>query len=331
MKKSLYIFSNGEIKRKQNTIYFESNDGNKRFIPVENIGEIYIFGEVSLNKKLLDFLSQNQIILHFYNYYGFYSGSYYPREHYNSGIILLKQVEHYINTEKRIVLARAFVSGAIVNMTKVLQYYKNRGCDLGEEISRIEGFSGTVLSTNSIDELMALEGNVRDIYYRAFNKIIDDEDFHFERRERRPPGSRINALISFGNSMLYTYCLSEIYKTHLDPRIGFLHASNFRRFSLNLDVAEVFKPVIVDRVVFSLVNKKMLGKEHFIEEMRGLYLNDKGKRIFVQEMDHKLKTTIKHPKLMRSVSYRTLIKMECHKIEKHLLEEENYEPFVARW
>jgi len=96
MKKTVYIFSNGELKRKQNTLYFETEDNKKKYLPVENTGEIQIFGEITINKKLLDFLSQNEIIVHFFNYYGYYSGSFYPREHYNSGEIILKQAEHYL-------------------------------------------------------------------------------------------------------------------------------------------------------------------------------------------------------------------------------------------
>ncbi len=331
MKKTIYIFSNGELKRKQNTLYFESSDGGKKYIPVENTGEILVFGEVTINKKLIDFLSQHEIVLHFYNYYGFYSGTYYPREHYNAGIILLKQVQHYLDNDKRSILARGFVKGAFENIQKVLQYYKNRGSDLEDEIQRISEFEDLLENASSIEELMAFEGNVRDIYYRSFNKIINNEDFYFTGRRRRPPGSRMDALISFGNSLLYTFCLSEIYKTHLDPRIGFLHASNFRRFSLNLDIAEVFKPIVVDRLIFSLVNKGILKKEHFIDEMGGLYLDEKGRKIFVKEIDEKLKSTLKHRKLGRHVSYRTLIKMELHKVEKHLIGEEMYAPFVAWW
>jgi len=93
MKGSIFVFSNGELKRKQNTIYFEGDKGIKKFIPVENTAELHLFGEVTINKKVLEFLSQNEIILHFYNYYGYYVGTYYPREHYNSGFMILKQAE----------------------------------------------------------------------------------------------------------------------------------------------------------------------------------------------------------------------------------------------
>jgi len=331
MKKSIYIFSDGELKRKQDTLFFELTSGEKKYIPVENTEEIHIFGEVSINKKLLDFVSQKGIILHFYNYYGFYEGSFYPREHYNSGMLILKQAEFYNDIEKRIFIARKFVEGAFLNMIKVLEYYNLRGENLEEEITKIKNLGENLEKYSSIEEIMALEGNAKDIYYRSFNKIIKNENFHFEKREKRPPRNRINALISYGNSLLYTYTLSEIYKTHLDPRIGFLHTTNFRRFSLNLDVAEIFKPIIVDRAIFKLVNKEMIKEDNFLEEMGGIYLNDTGRKIFVEEMDNRMKTTIKHKKLGRNVSYRSLIRLELYKIEKHLLGDEIYVPFVIWW
>jgi len=331
MKRAIYITSDGELKRKQNTIYFENSKGEKKYLPVENTNEIHIFGEVTINKKLLDFLSQKGILLHFYNYYGFYEGTFYPREHLNSGALILKQAEFYNDLQRRLNLARKFVKGAFLNMIRVLEYYNSRESDLNEEIKRLEDLEKSLENFTQIDELMAIEGNAKDIYYRSFNKIIKNENFYYGGRERRPPRNMINALISFGNSLIYTYILSEIYKTHLDPRIGFLHATNFRRFSLNLDVAEIFKPIIVDRLIFKLVNKEMIKENHFMEELGGIYLNEKGRRIFIEEMDNKMRTTIKHRKLGRHVSYRSLIRLELYKIEKHLIGDEEYEPFVIWW
>ena len=130
---------------------------------------------------------------------------------------------------------------------------------------------------------------------------------------------------------MYTTCLSEIYKTHLDPRIGFLHATNFRKFTLNLDVAEVFKPIIVDRVIFTLLGRNIIKDEDFEKTTGGLLMKEKAKKDFVQEFENKLRTTIKHRKLGRNVSYRSLIRMELYKLQKHLMSEENYQAFVARW
>ena len=258
-------------------------------------------------------------------------GTFYPREHLNSGYMILRQAEHYQDHEKRIALAREFVRGAYRNIRQVLKYYHNRGRELSDLISSIENEAQQIDNCCDISQLMAVEGHMRDRYYYAFDMIINNQDFLFQERTRRPPKNNLNVLISFGNSILYTMVLSEIYKTHLDPRIGFLHATNFRRFTLNLDVAEIFKPIIVDRLIFSLLDKKMITKNDFESQAGGLLLKEKGKRTFIEELDKKLETTIKPKNLGRSVSYRRLLRLELYKLEKHLMGEKNYEPFVTTW
>lgn len=240
MSESIYTFSHGTLKRKENTLFFETHDGSQRYLPVEQVRDIHFFGEVTLNKELLEFLSQKSVLLHFYNHYGYYVGSFYPREHYNSGCLILKQAEHYLQEEKRIFLARQFVQGAMQNIKKVLEYYSRRNVPLSTAITQIDGFLQNLPRQDTIEALMALEGNMWEVYYQSFGAILENEDFQMEKRTKRPPQNRLNALISFGNSLLYTAILSEIYQTHLDPRIGFLHATNFRRFSLNLDLPQVF-------------------------------------------------------------------------------------------
>jgi CRISPR-associated protein Cas1 len=302
----------------------------KKYIPVSSVASIFVFGEITFNKRFLEFLSSNEIILHFFNYYGFYVGSFYPRTHYNSGYMTLKQSEHYLDSNKRVLLAKKFVLGGLENMIKALKYYDNRGIDLSDSIDTINKNLSKVSSINSIEELMAIEGISREEYYNAFNKIIKNDAFTYEKRERRPPTTPLNTLISFGNSLLYVTILGEIYKTHLDPRIGYLHTTNYRKFTLNLDVSEVFKPIIVDRIIFTIVNKQMIDLSCFTEELGGLYLNEKGRTIFVQEYDKRLTQVISFKKGKRC-SYQRLIRLELYKIEKHLMGEKEYEPFISQW
>ncbi|WP_227761724.1 type I-B CRISPR-associated endonuclease Cas1b [Zhaonella formicivorans] len=330
MKKVIYIFSDGELKRQDNTLKFHCEETN-RFLPVEDISDIFVFGEVSFNKKLLELLSQKEILLHYFNYHGYYMGTFYPREHLNSGYMILKQAEFYQDKLKRLELAKAIITGALKNIRQVLKYYDNRGKELKSFLERIEEYEAQIDSCREITELMAVEGNARECYYQAFDIIIDNKDFVFEQRSRRPPKNHLNSLLSFGNSIIYTMVLSEIYKTHLDPRIGFLHSTNFRSFTLNLDIAEIFKPILVDRAIFTLLGKKMITKKDFEKNMEGIVLKDGAKRLFAEEIDGKLKTTIKHRELGREVSYRRLIRMELYKLEKHLMGEREYKPFVARW
>lgn len=330
MKRDIYVFQNGNLSRKDNTLLLEV-DGKKHYIPVETVGSIHLFGEVDVNKSLLEFATKHEILLHYYNYYEYYIGSYYPREHLNSGYVILKQCEAYLDEEKRVTLARAFISGAVQNILQVLKYYQRRRGELEDAIAEVKRLAELLPDQTSIEQIMAIEGNVRQVYYQTFNLILNQSDFYFYQRSKRPPKDKINSLISFGNTIVYNTVLSQIYQTQLDPRIGYLHTTNQRRFSLNLDVAELFKPLLVDRTIFSLLNRKQITRKDFQQEMGGILLKDSAKKVFIQEIDAKLSTTVQLPGVGHRTSYRTMIRMELYKIQKFLTEGRAYEPFVMKW
>ncbi len=178
MKKTVYIFSNGHLQRKDNTIFFESEEGDRKFIPVEDTSELMVFGEVDLNKRFLEFCTQKEIIIHYFNYYGYYMGTFYPREHYNSGYMILRQAEHYLNADFRLRIARQLVTGAECNIRQVLKYYVNRGKNVAESLKRIENLAEKIAESTDIKVLMAIEGNIREQYYRAFDAIHGKRILH---------------------------------------------------------------------------------------------------------------------------------------------------------
>jgi len=332
MQKHIYIYNDGTLERKDNTVRFILKDGTKRVIPIETVETIFVFGEVTFNKRILEFFNQKGVLLHFFNRYGFYSGSFYPRERLNNGLILLKQAEHYLDYPKRLYLAKKFTEGGFKNIIKLLKEYlrKQKNSDgLKNSLELIKLNLEKLDNAQNVEEIMQIEAKTRKEYYSSWNFLINNKSFYFEKREKRPPSNPINALISFGNSLLYVAILSQIYRTYLDPRIGYLHETNRRSFSLNLDLAEVFKPIIVDRVIFSLINKGLIKEnQHFEEEIGKTYLNRMGRKIFVKHFEEKLATTFKHKRLGK-VSYKRLLRLECYKLYKHLLGEESYKPFVA--
>ncbi|MEJ5229528.1 MAG: type I-B CRISPR-associated endonuclease Cas1b [Pseudothermotoga sp.] len=327
MAEPIYIFSSGTLRRVENTIVLEMENG-KRHIPVENVSEICIFSEIDLNKRLLEFLTQKEIIVHFFNHFGYYVGSYYPREFLNSGIVILKQAEYYLDREKRLFLARAFVKGALLNLINTLKKY-NDDDRFTNKIQSVKQHVDNLTLCRDVEQLMALEGNAREIYYSCFDGMTKSEDFKFDSRSKRPPENEMNALMSFGNSLLYTAVLSQIYRTHLDPRIGYLHTTNERRFTLNLDIAEIFKPIIVDRLILTLVNRRQIKPSDFHQITGGISMKENAKKLFVESFENRLKESVHHNKLKRYVSYRSLIRMEAYKLEKHILEDEEYEPYIG--
>lgn len=324
-----YIMSIGELTRKDNSLCFRK-DGKNVYIPVENTKEIFCFNEVSINTKLLDFLSQNNIIIHFYNYYGGYSGTYYPRDHYLSGKLLIKQVLKYEND--RMSVARAIVKGIGLNIYEVLyHYYKHGKKEVKETTDWIKSdFIRLVEQSKDVKELMAYEGEVWMRFYADFKYFLP-EDFVMNKRVKRPPDNPINALVSFGNTLLYTKTISAIYQTHLDQRISFLHEPSEGRFSLSLDLSEVFKPVIVFKTIFDLVNNHRLQVEkHFEKNVNYCILNEEGRKIFVKAFEERMGSVFEHSRLKRKVTYRTALKLDCYKLIKNILEDKEFVPFLLK-
>jgi CRISPR-associated protein Cas1 len=328
MDRDYYVFSNGRLKRKDNTVYFVDEEDNKKSLPIEQVDKIHLFGEVNLNSKLLEFLPRFGVMLVFYNYYDYYAGTYYPREKNVSGFIKVKQASHYSDYENRIFIAKLFVDSAVYHILRNLRRYDQ----VSKEITRrIEKERANIEKADQISELMGIEGRIRKRYYKAFNKILSN-GFDMNARNKRPPNDPVNSLISFGNSLMYTTVLGEIYKTQLDPTISFLHEPATKRFSLSLDLAEIFKPLIIDSIIFKLINNRMIKeKNHFDNEGGICLLNEEGKKKFISEYDKKLKTTIKHRKLNRKVSYQMFIRLECYKLIKHFIEDQTYKPLKAWW
>jgi CRISPR-associated protein Cas1 len=389
--KNYYVLSNGRVKRESNTLVIEQQStGAKRPIPIEDVESLFVFGEVDVNSKVLNFLSQKRVPMHVFNYYGHYAGTYHPREYLHSGYLVVQQAAHYLDPAKRIAIAKEFVAGAGHSILRTVAYYARRKGAAGEageasepagEIAPAEaeevdvavdealksGASDAVAErgaaaggeaeaegsevedslesvhaivskqaagageSREVGELMGFEGKMRERYYSAWKHILIG-DWSLERRVRRPPDNELNALISFGNMWLYTICVGEIYRTQLTPTIAYLHEPGERRFSLALDVSELFKPLIVDRTIFRLVNNRQIDTDaHFDKSMDGCFLTDAGKQVFLRELEAKLATTIRHRRLSRHVSYRHLIRLECYKLVRHLTGVEAYRAFRTWW
>lgn len=338
MKKTFYLFNPGILERKDNTLKFTpvseegemvSSDAQSRFLPVEDISEFYVFGSLRANSALFNFLGQQDIAMHFFDYYENYTGSFMPRDSLLSGKMLLAQTSCYQDKKKRLEIARKFIEGAAYNMIKNLKYYNRRGKDMEDFIKLMERLCEEINKSSSVEELMGIEGQIRQHYYAAFNLIIND--FDMSGRSKQPPRNEVNALISFGNMICYTLCLRAIHQTQLNPTISYLHKPGERRYSLALDVAEIFKPIIVDRVIFKVLNKKEIQPKHFDKKLNQCLLNVSGKKLFVKAIEDRLQETIQHRSLKRSVSYRHLIKLECYKLAKHILAIEEYKPFKMYW
>ena len=302
----------------------------RRVIPVEDVDAVWVFGEVDLNSRALNFLAQHKIPVHFFNYYGYYTGTFYPREHLQAGFVLVRQVRHYANKRLRVALAKELVEASLYNIVRNLRYYGTRGALVQAQTEMVQTEILKLAAVKKIDELMGCEGRARAAYYSAFSRILHN-DLELSKRTRRPPDNMVNALMSFANGLVYSSVLSQIYRSQLNPTVSFLHEPGFRRFSLALDLAEVFKPVLADRLIFKLFNTRQLTEKHFARDLNCCYLKETGRKTVLQAWDARLNTTIEHRRLKRHVSYERLIRLECYKLVKHFTNDELYKGFKAWW
>lgn len=324
-----YITSMGELKRKDNSIAMINDRGNN-YIPVENIREIYCLNEISINTKFLDFAAKAGIVIHFFNYHGHYSGSFYPKEQLISGALTVKQAQAY--SERRLEVAKAIVAGIAENIHEVLyHYYKHDRKELKPFLDWLRIEVPELMGKDiGIKQLLFIEGQIWQQFYASFRLFLP-EDFICNKRVRRPPDNPVNALISFGNSLLYAKTVSQLYNTHLNQSISFLHEPGEGRFSLSLDISEVFKPAVVFKTIFEMVNnRKIQVTKHFERKLNYCILNEEGRKTFVAEFEERLNKAFEHKTLRRKISYYNAIKLDGYKLIKFIIEGKPFKPFSLK-
>ncbi|MBE2280246.1 MAG: type I-B CRISPR-associated endonuclease Cas1 [Ignavibacteriaceae bacterium] len=352
-KNRLYIFSNTILKQKDKSIYLESSEElpedslfegeimlgsgaeelkgeNKKHIPVEAVDSILTFGTVNFNSRFLYFLSRNEIPLHIFTYSGGYSGSFMPSSRYVAGKIFISQSTHFLDMEKRLFIAKQFTLAASKNSLSNMKYHNRRHIDLSVFIEPVEELTLKMENAGSIQELMGYEGQIKKNYYCAWRYILRNPHT-FTSRVKNPPDNLINSLISYGNMIVYSACLDQIYQTRLYPEIGFLHEAGDSKLSLSYDIAEIFKPLITDRVIFKVINKGIITENDCFVKDNKCIIKKEAKKKFVEEFEIKFRSTLTPEGENRSRSYCSLIRQECYKLIEHLEGINQYESYISRW
>lgn len=327
-----HIISDGILTKKDFSILFENLE-KKMYIPVEAATVISVYSDIILSSNFIKFAADHRLTLRFHDKHGEYAGSFFPSYQKMSVKTTIAQSLLYSDKQKRLQLAKKIIIAGTQNIKSNIQYYNRRydNIDLSDNAKVLSKFKKLMNEADSIEHLMLTEARMRETYFSCFDSILHADGFEFERRSRRPPKNEVNAMISFGNTILYGYIADVIQKTDLDIRIAFLHSANRRSQSLNLDIAELFKPVIVDRLIFSLVNKHIIvAHKHFTTNDDGsVLLNREGKSVFLSAFKDKLsqRIDVKGEKL----SYEQLISREVWNLRGYILQGDKYTPFKCGW
>jgi len=330
MDENRHVFSDGTLERHQDTIRVRTDDGETKPVPIENTNAVFLHGQINYNTRVVSFLNDHGVAAHVFGWNDRYAGSILPERGQTSGQTVVEQVRAYDDPGHRRRLAAAFVRGSIHNMRRNVAYYDNRGRDLSKALDGLDDAAASLNATDDVETIMGHEATARRAYYGSFDAILRD-DWGFESREYNPPPNAVNSLLSYGNSLVYTSCISAIRKTALDPTVSYLHEPGERRFSLAYDIADLFKPVISDRVTFRLLNQRQLSSDDFREDVGAVLLTDDGRETYTRAFENTLARTKEHERLGRPVSYQYLLQIEAYKLKKHLLTGEDYDPFERWW
>lgn len=315
MKENFYILENGNLRADEKVFRFDSKNGMRR-LPVETVRSINFYGSGNITTGSLVLSSKNNIVFHFYGYYGNYIGSFYPKEQYFSGDLSVEQSGLYLNSIKRLELCNILVNGIIRNMKVFLNKHGVK-----------TDFFDNGVNESSVEKLMLAEARVRKKYY-SFLDMILPEEYKLNERVKHPPNNFGNTLISFGNSRLYAEFVTQSRYVSLNPSISFYHSPESSRYSLVLDISEVFKPYIVDQFVIKIIKKGIITTNDFQDVGNGILLNKTGMKKFIQNWEKWLDESYYMDKLKRKVSNKELMKMELFKLIKHYMKIETYSPFI---
>lgn len=319
---TLIVSRDARLRQHENTISILL-DGKKVAFPVEKIRHIILLAESTLTTKLLNLCGKHGVRLSIFDFYGYCKGCFEPVESNPSGVVKLAQARVLLEEDNRMFLARQIVRGAAGNMRANLSYYQYRGINtVTKMVLEIKKIENRLAKCMDPMQLMGFEGNMHQWYYTAWKFI--SPSLSFGKRIRRPPNNMVNCLLSFLNQLTYTVVRHELCKTHLEQTFSVLHAPGFRRASLSLDIAEPFKPVLVDVLIFRMARKGGLKENWFSKQKNVCMLTETGRRHVSEQFIRRLE------KNYNGRSYREWIYREGLKFERHLLEIEEYEPFQRK-
>jgi len=317
-------------------------------VPLAKVERVVVYGDPTLTGPALAALLEQGVDVCFCSRWGTFRGRLTPPLGRNS-LIRIEQHRAHADPVRTLYLARAFVWGKLFNMRAMLMR-ANRKRDDAQIAQAVESLKGVLERVDALrpeeaglpedpshpqagtaqGSLIGLEGAGTSIYFGVFGRLLKG-DWGFTGRHRRPPRDPVNALLSYGYVLLMNQVASAVSIVGLDPYVGFLHSSQFGKPALALDVMEPFRPLVVDSVVLTLLNNRMLSRDDFQEEFGAWRLKERGRRIFLTKFEERLDTLIHHPIFNYRATYRRCLELEVRLVAKWLTGEvARYRPFVVK-
>lgn len=304
---TVFVARDATLERRDNTLLLRMS-GQRLRLPIETVRHVVLTGRCKLDSTLLVLLGQHGVRLSQLDWYGYYKGSFEPIERSPSGSVRLAQAQLVLDKAIRLALARSVVEAVAHNMAAIIAYHRRR---TNQGLAAVEAALAkarkAIAAAADIPALMGAESQVRQAYWGGWPLI--DSRLAFGLRVRRPPNNPINCLMSFLNGLLYATMRHEIGRTHLEATFALLHAPARNRASLALDLAEPFRPVIVDREIIALVRKGMLDEAWFERHEGVCLLTERGRRAVSERFGERLERIV-DGKTLRARLYAQALSLE---------------------
>lgn len=315
-------------------------------VPLRKIDRVVVQGEATLTSPALGALMERQAEVTFLNRYGRFQGHLAPMFSKNGQLRLAQTAAHH-DPVKHHHFTQAFIHGKLQNMRTMLMRAnrKRKNEQMTAAVTALkqtlEAVAATVPDGRMPDpaqpqadsvygRLQGLEGSGTAGYFNCFRHLLKDPAF-FNGRTRRPPRDPVNALLSYGYTILLNQVTSAVCTVGLDPYVGYLHSSQYGKPALALDLMEEFRPLIVDSVVIALFNNGTIQGKHFIKEFGTYRLTDTGRRTFLTKLEHRFDETITHPTFNYKATYRRCLELQARLLAKTVMGEiDAYPPFLVR-
>ncbi|MGT2784813.1 type I-C CRISPR-associated endonuclease Cas1c [Streptococcus merionis] len=324
------------LTRERDNIVIKQDGKVLNRFPYRIIDGIVCFSYLGASPSLIELCAENQINLSFHTPQGRFCGRFVGPT--NGNVLLRRQHYRLADDVESLDFAKRFMLAKISNSRKYLLRFKRDHRDrvdvkLFEEIdNELVWALENVQVAQDKEMLLGIEGQAANQYFRAFNDMVlsDKETFRFNGRSRRPPLDCLNALMSFGYSLLTYECQSALEAVGLDSYVGFYHTDRPGRAGLALDLVEEFRSFIVDRFVFSLVNRGQLTAKHFeIKENGSVLLTEKGRAVFIENWQKRKHTEVEHPFLKEKVKLMLLPYVQAQLLAKAIRGDlDAYPPFL---
>lgn len=302
-------------------------------VPMIKVEQLVMLGRVGITSPALRALMEHQIDIVYLSAWGKYLGRFQPP--LSKNLILRKaQFRASDDPAQAAELARSFVRGKLLNMRTLLQRSARESAEeqITSAIAQLKALSKKLPRVGSVAEIRGLEGAGTAAYFGLFDRLIKAEGWRFNSRSRRPPTDPVNALLSFGYVLLANDLMSACQVVGFDPYVGYLHADRYGKPALALDLMEEFRPVIVDSLVLTLINKRMIAWEDVEVQPGNVHrMKDRAKRTFLRAYEERKRLEIKHPVFGYKANYRRCFELQARILAKALRGEiEGYVPFLIK-